>query len=81
MADLSPAQFEILNVRSHGVRLRPNVLGRLQGVSRGLEELRKLPLSAAARWTLRGESIAIPARRPFQEARGRALPIQAVGTV
>lgn len=75
------AGLEVLEVRSHGVRLRPNALGRPRGVARGLDELRKLPFSAAARWTLRGESIAILARRPLLEASGTARPIQATGTV
>lgn len=75
------AGLEVLKVRSHGVRLRPNALGRPRGVARGLDELRKLPLSAAARWTLRGESIAVLARRPFQEVRGGTLPMAAAGAV
>ncbi len=57
------AGLEVLKVRSHGVRLRPNGSVRLRGVARWVEELRKFPLSAAARLTLRGESVSILARK------------------
>lgn len=63
------AGLEVVTVRSHGVRLRANALGRPRGLARGLDEVRKLPLSAAARWTLRGESIAVLARRPARGVR------------
>ena len=75
------AGLEVLELRSHGVRLRPNDQGRLRGLSRGLEELRKLPWSAAARLTLRGESIAVLARRPLQEATGDGLTVPVAGAV
>lgn len=55
--------LEVLRVRSHGVRLRPNSSERLRGGARLLEELRKFPLSAAARLRLRGESVSILARK------------------
>jgi SAM-dependent methyltransferase len=61
------AGLEVLALRSHGVRFRPNAAGRPSGLGRGLEELRKLPWSAAARCTLRGESVAVIARRPTRE--------------
>lgn len=61
--------LEPLALTSHRVRLRPNREGRLRGVARGLEELRKLPLGLAARWRLKGESIAVLARKPAGSAR------------
>jgi len=63
------AGLEVVLLRSHGVRLRPNAIGRPHGVARGIDEVRKLPLSAAARLTLRGESIAVLARRPGRQVR------------
>ena len=75
------AGLEVVTLRSHGVRMRPNALGRPRGLARGLEELRKLPWSAAARWTLRGESVAVLVRRPVQELQGGALPVTAAGVV
>lgn len=63
------AGLEVTLLRSHGVRLQPSAAGRPRGLARGLDEVRKLPLSAAARLTLRGESIAILARRPVQQVR------------
>ncbi|MEM1447571.1 MAG: class I SAM-dependent methyltransferase [Planctomycetota bacterium] len=56
--------LEALELRSHGVRLRPNAAPRLTGAARWIEELRKLPRSARARRDLSGESIAVLARRP-----------------
>ncbi|MFT7680071.1 MAG: SAM-dependent methyltransferase [Planctomycetota bacterium] len=60
---MESAGLEVLRVRSHGVRLRPNASERLRGGARWLEELRKLPLSIAARLRLRGESVSILARK------------------
>lgn len=62
---LDLAGMEVRRMASHGVRLRPSASARLGGLARATEELRKLPLSAAARFTLRGESIAaLAVRRP-----------------
>ncbi|MEM9381925.1 MAG: class I SAM-dependent methyltransferase [Planctomycetota bacterium] len=58
------AGLEVVRLRSHGVRLRPNAAPRLTGAARWVEELRKLPRSARARRDLSGESIAVLARRP-----------------
>ena len=57
------AGLEVLEMRSHGVRLRPSGAVRLRGGARMLEELRKLPLSIAARLRLTGESIAVLAQK------------------
>jgi len=55
--------LEILRMRSHRVRLRPESSGRLRGAARWLEEARKLPWSVASRLTLRGESLEVLAIR------------------
>jgi len=56
--------LEVVEFRSHGVRLRPNAAGRPTGLARLTDELGKLPWSVAARWTLRGESLAARMQRP-----------------
>ena len=68
------AGLEVVAVHSHGVRLRPNAAGRPRGLSRGFDEIRKLPWSAAARWTLRGESVAVLVRRPARQLRPETVP-------
>ncbi|MDP6409748.1 MAG: class I SAM-dependent methyltransferase [Planctomycetota bacterium] len=60
---LAGAGLQVRRMDSHGVRRRPNAAGRPRGMARVTDELRKLPLSAAARFTLRGESIAALAVR------------------
>jgi 2-polyprenyl-3-methyl-5-hydroxy-6-metoxy-1,4-benzoquinol methylase len=50
--------FRVLKVRTHGIRFRSNLEGRLTGLRRLREELMKLPVSIAARVRLRGDSIA-----------------------
>ncbi|MDP6537924.1 MAG: class I SAM-dependent methyltransferase [Planctomycetota bacterium] len=60
---LTSAGLEVRRMASHGVRLRPSAAGRPRGLARLADELAKLPLSAAARLTLRGESIAALAVR------------------
>ena len=58
------AGLDVLKIATDGVRLRPNKNGRLRGARRALEELRKLPLSIAAKFNLRGDSINVLARKP-----------------
>lgn len=54
--------LQVIGLRSHRVRLRPEGSPRLRGLARWWEELRKLPWSLASRSTLRGESLEIVAR-------------------
>ena len=58
------AGFEAVDLTSHGVRFRPNDAPRLKGLPHLVEELKKAPYSMAAKRTLRGDSIAILARKP-----------------
>jgi hypothetical protein len=51
-------------MRTSGVRLRPNAAPRLGGLRRMLDEARKLPLSVAARLTMKGDTISVLARKP-----------------
>lgn len=57
--------FDVLRITTHGIRLRPNKEGALKGLARWGEELKKLPYSLAARFTLKGASIAVLAQKPF----------------
>ena len=54
----------VLKITTNGVRFRPNKNGRLRGARRWLEEVRKLPFSLAARFTLRGDGITVWAQKP-----------------
>jgi SAM-dependent methyltransferase len=57
-------RYRVLTLTSHGVRFRANEDGKLRGLARWSEEVRKLPWALAARWTLQGESIAVLAQKP-----------------
>ena len=57
------AGLRVLKLRSHGVRFRTNEAARLRGAAHWWEELRKLPYSAASRFTLRGETSSVLAQR------------------
>lgn len=66
--------LEVLRLRSHGVRLRPDSAGRPRGPARAWDELRKLPWSVAARLSLRGENVTVLARRPELEPASMPIP-------
>lgn len=69
------AGLEVVAVRSHGVRRRPNHAGRPHGAARVVDELMKLPWGLAARGMLKGESIAVLARRPARQAAQTPLTV------
>ncbi len=56
--------FEVLRVRTSGVRFLSREAGRPKGWAKLLDGLRKLPYSAAARWNGKGDRITILARKP-----------------
>ena len=58
--------LQVIGLRSHRVRFRPEGSPRLSGIARWVEEVRKLPWSLASRSTLRGESLEIVARRRYR---------------
>jgi len=58
------AGLEVVRMHSHGVRFRPNHAPPLSGFARIWEEVRKAPWSALSRFTLKGDSIAVLARKP-----------------
>ncbi|MDH3641692.1 MAG: class I SAM-dependent methyltransferase [Gammaproteobacteria bacterium] len=58
------AGFEVLGMQTHGVRFHATRADRPTGFRRLLDELRKAPYSWAARYNLKGDNIAVYARRP-----------------
>lgn len=60
--------LEVVRMHSHGVRFRPNGAPALSGFARVWEEIRKAPWSALSRFTLKGDSIAVLARKPETES-------------
>lgn len=58
------AEFKVLKISTHGVRFRPNDSGKLQGLARWGEEVRKTFYSIACRFTLKGDSISVLAQKP-----------------
>lgn len=58
------AGLEVLAIKTHGVRFLPNHAPRPRGLARLRDELRKLPFSALAPFSRKGDSIAVWARRP-----------------
>ena len=58
------AGFQVLNIETHGVRFYATRAERPTGMSRWVDEVRKLPYSALSRVNLRGDSIAVFAIKP-----------------
>ncbi len=56
--------FEVVRMSSHGVRFRSRSQPAARGFAHLGEELRKMPLSALARFNLKGDSIEVLARKP-----------------
>jgi len=59
------AGFEVLSMQTHGVRFHATRADRPTGFLWFLDELRKAPYSWAARHNLKGDNIAVYARRPM----------------
>jgi 2-polyprenyl-3-methyl-5-hydroxy-6-metoxy-1,4-benzoquinol methylase len=60
------AGLEVLRIQTTGVRFRTNESGKLRGLRRLREELAKFPMSLACRFTLKGDSVTVLARKPLQ---------------
>lgn len=58
------AGFKVLKISTHGVRFRPNDNGKLRGLPRWSEEVRKTIYSIACRFNLKGDSITVLAQKP-----------------
>lgn len=56
--------FEVLRVRTSGVRFISREAGRPKGWAKLLDALRKLPYSTAARWNGKGDRITVLAQKP-----------------
>ncbi|MBM3832245.1 MAG: class I SAM-dependent methyltransferase [Verrucomicrobia bacterium] len=63
------AGFEVLRMQTNGVRFRTNEDRKLRGLGRLREELAKFPISLACRFTLKGDSITVLARKPSASSR------------
>jgi SAM-dependent methyltransferase len=56
--------FQVLRLKTHGVRFHATRSDRPTGFGRVVDELRKAPYSWAARHTLKGDNIAVYAQKP-----------------